>query len=131
MLFTKSILKPKSHEDGIRISVMSRHTLNDGITPNPKISSYSYDTWLKELAPPSKLIRDYLKNNVSWDLYAEKYLEFLNQENISKKIQQLAKRALKRDITLLCIEDKADYCHRKLLAEECQRYETDLVIENK
>ncbi len=38
MLYTKSILKEKVPSDGIRISVMSRHTLNDGITQDNRIT---------------------------------------------------------------------------------------------
>jgi hypothetical protein len=37
MLYTKSIYKPKYLDDGLRISVMSRHTLSDGKTDDPKL----------------------------------------------------------------------------------------------
>lgn len=33
-------------------------------------------------------------------------------------------------MTILCIEDEATECHRKILAEECQRYEKDLIIKH-
>ena len=45
MLYTKSIIKQKSLEDGCRISVMSRHTLNDGITIDSRILPDSFDEW--------------------------------------------------------------------------------------
>jgi len=54
MLFTKSIYKPVSVLDGQRISVMSRHTLEDGVTPDPRINSDSYYAYLKILAPLEK-----------------------------------------------------------------------------
>jgi len=131
MLYTKSIIKPKSLEDGLRISVMSRHTLNNGITPDPRITPNSYDEWFKDLAPSDSLIRDYYKQKFSWDLYKEKYLNFLKQKKISIKIKGLAKRTLRQNITLLCIEEDAEHCHRKLLAEECQRYEPSLEVEHR
>ncbi len=38
MLRTKCILLPKEREDGLRISVMSRHTEDDGKTFCPKLN---------------------------------------------------------------------------------------------
>lgn len=53
MLFTKSILKQKEKGDGIRISVMSRHTLNDGIILDDRIAKHSYDEHLQILSSPN------------------------------------------------------------------------------
>ena len=38
MLRTKCIKAPIESEDDLRVSVMSRHTLADGITPDPEIN---------------------------------------------------------------------------------------------
>ena len=38
-LFTKCILKEKENNDGLRISVMSRHTQNDGVKLDKRITS--------------------------------------------------------------------------------------------
>lgn len=129
MLNTKSILKSKNSRDGLRISVMSRHTLNDGITPDTRITIDSYDKWLKELAPPDRLVRDYYLRKLDWNEYSKKYLSFLRQEQVSSKVKELAKEALEKDITLLCIEEIPNFCHRRILAEECQRYEPTLKVE--
>lgn len=64
MLKTKSILAPIEETDGNRISIMSRHTLNDGITPHPRINNSSYQEWNKVLATPEKLIGDHYKRNL-------------------------------------------------------------------
>ena len=122
MLYTKSILKSKSSRDGLRVSVMSRHTLNDGKTQDTRITIDSYDKWLKELAPPDRLVRDYYSCKLNWNEYSKKYLSFLRQEEVSSKVKELAKEALEKDITLLCIEEIPNFCHRRILAEECQRY---------
>lgn len=39
----RCILADKEDIDGMRISVMSRHTLNDGMTPPPEIADSNYD----------------------------------------------------------------------------------------
>lgn len=54
MLKTKCIKDKPSLDDGERISVMSRHTLCDGETPDPEITLDSYDGWDKELAPTTE-----------------------------------------------------------------------------
>lgn len=131
MLYTKSILKPKSLEDGLRISIMSRHTLNDGITPDERINSGSYDIWLKELAPPEKLVGDFYKRNLPREEYNKKYLNYLRENDVAEKVKNLAEISLDENITLLCIEDDASECHRKIFSEECQRYFPELKVEHR
>lgn len=128
MLYTKCIFHGKEETDGTRISVMSRHTLNDGITPDPRITHTSFDEWRPELAPPAKLVGDYYLRNLSWTEFERRYLEHLSHPNVSSLVSTLAKRTLSNDITLLCVEETAQYCHRRLLAEECQKYESSLII---
>ena len=126
MLRTKSILAPKGDYDRIRISIMSRHTLRDGITPDKRIDENSYDEWLREFAPPLKLIGDYYKRNLPWEKFEERYLDHL--KFIYDKVKKLSETALKKDITLLCIKESSEKCHRRLLAEECKRIKRELEI---
>ncbi len=128
MLKTKSILKPIETTDWLRMSVMSKHTLNDWITPDNRITQRSYDVWMKVFSPPLKLVWDYYKRWLSFEEYKEKYLEYLRQEDINIEVIKLVKQARNKVITLLCIEDIADKCHRKILAEECLKYEPILEI---
>ncbi|MAE13589.1 hypothetical protein CMO92_03410 [Candidatus Woesearchaeota archaeon] len=128
MLNTKSILAPKKESDGRRISVMSRHTLNDGVTPHPQITRESYDEWNKLLSPPSKLLGDYYKRGLPWKQFEQRYREHLTQPNCQAEIQNLAQRSLDSVITLLCIESSPEYCHRRLLAEECKKYQPTLIL---
>lgn len=127
-LYTKSILKNTAPEDGVRISVMSRHTLNDGKTPDTRITADNYSKWMKELAPPAKLVGQWYKNNIEWAEFEKQYLQHLAKPNIATLVQQLANDALTADITILCIEDTAEYCHRRVLAEECLKYAPQLKI---
>lgn len=128
MLKTKSILETKEDTDGLRISVMSRHTLDDGITPHPEITNSSYDQWLPILAPPAKLLGDYYKKGLPWEQFEQKYLSYIRSSNIRTEVVQLAEKSLDSVITLLCIEESPEYCHRKLLAEECKKYQPNLAL---
>lgn len=128
MLKTKSILESIEESDGLRISIMSRHTLNDGITPHPEIYSLSYDLWMPSLSPPARLLGDYYKRGLPWDQFENKYLEYIRQPKVQIKVQNLAKESLDSVITLLCIEESPKYCHRRILAEECKKYQPSLVL---
>ena len=128
MLKTKCIFSPIEESDGIRISVMPRHTLNDEITLNPKINPHSYNFWLPSLAPPLKLIGSYYRRDLPWEEYETKYLEYLRQIQISINVKNLARISLKSDVSLLCIENTPEHCHRRLLAEECKKYENSLIL---
>lgn len=127
-LITKSILAPIEKEDGWRISVMSRHTLEDGVTPDERIGQERYNEHMIDLAPSPKLIGDYYKRGLSWEDYKKRYLTELNDPSKTKLVKKLASRALKENITILCIEEKPDFCHRRLLAEECKKYEPELGV---
>jgi uncharacterized protein YeaO (DUF488 family) len=131
MIHTKCILHPKSPKDGVRVSVMSRHTLNDGITPHPDIKPGTFNTWLKIFAPADKLVGDYYKRGLSFDEFKRRYLEYLRLPEIQERLRKFAKLALKQDFTLMCIEEIADNCHRKILAEEMQRLEPTLKVLHK
>ena len=128
MIKTKSILYDKEDTDGLRISVMSRHTLNDGVTPHPEITNSSYDQWLQILAPPAKLIGDYYKRGLPWKKFEQKYLDYIRSLNVQPEVQKLAEQSLDSVITLLCVEESPEFCHRRLLAEECKRYQPNLVL---
>lgn len=131
MIYTRCIFSQDEGRDGIRISVMSRHTLNDGLTPDPRITMYSYNLWMQELAPPTKLVGDYYKRGLPWEKFSEEYQKFLKEPGMATRVKALAKLGLEKTVTLLCAEETADKCHRRLLAEECQRYEPSLKVEHK
>lgn len=121
MIRTKGILAPKEPSDGRRLSIMSRHTLNDGVTPDSRIGLSSYDEWAPVFAPPAKLIGDYYLRGLLWQEFERNYLEYLQRPEVRREVRILAERGLNEVITLLCIEDSPQYCHRRLLAEECKR----------
>ncbi|MFZ2192856.1 MAG: DUF488 family protein [Candidatus Moraniibacteriota bacterium] len=130
-LFTKSIIKEREPNEK-RISVMSRHTKEDGVTPDERIiERVTFDEWQKDFAPPEKLVGAYYRKEILWEEFERKYFEFLRSDKIKPKVEDFAKRCIEEVITLMCIEDTADKCHRRLLAEELQRYQPHLKIIHK
>ena len=126
MLFTRSILRPPAHEDGIRISVMSRHTLNDGVTPDMRIQKFHFH--LPVLGPSPKLIGSYYKRGVSFNEFTILYRHQISQGRKCIWVRLIAFAATFCDITLLCIEDDAQVCHRSILARECVKYQPKLTV---
>ena len=131
MLYTKSIIKPKFPEEELRISVMSRHTLDDGITPDERIlNSDCYDSWFKVLAPPEKLVGAFYRGELKREEYNKKYLGYLRTFHVAKVVKKIACLARRINITVECIEEDADNCHRSIFAKECRRYYSDLEIKH-
>ena len=128
MLNTKYILKPRKKEEGLIISVMSRHTLKDGKTPDRRIIKFvNYDLWLPIFAPPLKLVGDYY-GGLPWEEFEQRYLNYLSQPDVKVEVQKLAEESLRRITTLSCIEKDPEKCHRRLLAERCKEYQPGLVL---
>ena len=129
MLRTKSIFAPKEPSDGKRVSVMSIHKLDDGLTPHPKINADSYDDWMKELAPPDRLIGAYLHRGLPFEEFEFGYIRHLRQAKIAEKVLDLAAECLDNTVTILCKDEFPEHCHRRLLAEECKRYQLKLILD--
>lgn len=125
-LYTGCIYHP--HHVRFRISIMNRHTLVDGITPDPQINAQSYDRWEQSVAPPSRLLGDYYKRGLPWEEFERQYLLHIQKPELAPKLIGLIQLGLLRDITLLCQEETPERCHRRLLAEECQRIKKELEV---
>jgi len=102
---------------------MSRHTLNDGITPDPRITRDRFVIHLPQLAPSPKLIGNYYKRKLPWEEFQIRYLQEMRADPAREFVRFLSRMSLKNVITILCIEETAEFCHRRLLAEECKRLE--------
>lgn len=127
-LYTRAIKAPKRNGDGKRISVMSRHTLRDGKTPDPEITNEMYDEWRKELGPPPKLIGAYYRHEISWDEFARSFREYLALPSVESLLRDLITLAHNSSVTILCVEDTPEYCHRRLIAEQCSLLNSTLTI---
>lgn len=116
MIRTGCILLARTPEDGLRASVMSRHTLADGVTLDARIGPGAFDEWWRELAPPDRLVGAYYKRSMPWAAFEAAYLEHLIRSVVTLQRLVDASRDA-RDLTLLCIEESPERCHRRLLAE--------------
>lgn len=125
-LFTKCIKLNPSKKDGYRISIMSRHTLEDGITPDPEIKKFKQH-W-PVLAPTPRLIGDYYKRGLSWEKFEGRFNEFLELEAQQHALQEIIRMAYEGDVTLMCVEKTPEKCHRRLVAEKIKEMEPDLKV---
>ncbi|MEU7748218.1 DUF488 domain-containing protein [Nonomuraea sp. NPDC049158] len=66
-----------------------------------------------DLAPTQPMLDDYKKHGASWAAYEDRFLELMKHRHIEDTIPQ----ELLNNAVLLCSEDKAHHCHRRLVAE--------------
>ncbi|MGK0208893.1 MAG: hypothetical protein ACI83O_000152 [Patescibacteria group bacterium] len=119
VLYSKSIFDDVLEDDGLRISVMSRHTLNDGVTADSRLEG-KFTYWMPELGPPATLVGDHYKRGLSWDGFSERYVDYLRTDvEVSFRVNLLSRLALSCDVTVLCVEPLGENCHRRLLLDEC------------
>ncbi|MFZ0035465.1 MAG: DUF488 family protein [Sedimentisphaerales bacterium] len=104
---TKCIYEPKSKNDGYRVLVMR-------LWPRG-ISKDKIDIWVKDLGTPPDLIKKWKSGSISWAEFSKQYRKFATQHK--DKIDELALKAKKETITLLCSCRDGKYCHRALLEE--------------
>ena len=128
MLNTKCILAEPDISDGFRISVMNRHTLEDGKTPDSRIKPSRYGAHWGILAPSSKLVGEYYREQRPWEWYEPRYLAEIRGAEKYGWVQLLVEIAMRHEVTVMCIEDTPEHCHRRLLAEECKRLRADLEV---
>lgn len=108
MVKTKRAYDPVEESDGIRILVS-----RSWARPYSK-KELAITDWLKNLAPSEELHHDWQERKISWEEYTLRYHEeMLGQQ---EAIRELAKRAKRGTITLLCFEyEDNPCCHRHLL----------------
>ncbi len=129
MIQTKCIFATKSNYDGLRVSIMSRHTLNDGKTPDKRIQRSMYDIHCVDLAPSPKLVGAFYRGEVSFDEYVLYYIQYLRSTKVLRNaIEAIAHWALVDNMTFLCQEEFPQRCHRSIFAKECKRCEPKLNI---
>jgi uncharacterized protein YeaO (DUF488 family) len=119
--------------DGLLISIMSRHTLNDGRTPDTEITEASFDEWWPELAPSDALLGWYYRqpqppSREIWETFEEEFLYYLHCPTAEMYLFHLAELARYHNVKILYIEPTPEHCHRRLVAEACRRVDPSLKI---
>jgi uncharacterized protein (DUF488 family) len=79
------------------------------------------------LAPTEKLLDEYKKGMISWQLYEEEYYKILEERNIKNTLDEKYNRNFDK-VCLLCSEHTADQCHRRLAAEYIKKVCPELDI---
>jgi len=115
-LYTASIQRKRNEKDGFRVSVM-RFNRN----------YYDFDMLMIGLAPSKDLLLSYKKGKIKWKEYEERYKNEVLKKN-NELVELVADMAEDRDVTLLCWEKSPQKCHRRLIVEECKKYNPDLKV---
>jgi len=76
------------------------------------------------LAPTQEMLDDYKKKTKDWSAYETQFLDLM----ALRKVEQSVSREQIADACLLCSEDKADRCHRRLVAEYLKQHWGDVEI---
>jgi uncharacterized protein YeaO (DUF488 family) len=104
---TKNIYEPSGPEDGCRVLVMR-------FWPRG-VKKGKIDCWEKELGTSPELIKKWKSGSINWPDFSKQYINSMSEQK--DKIAQLAQRAKKGPITLLCSCRDAGHCHRELLRQ--------------
>ena len=109
----KSIYDPKSKDDGFRVLVMQYWPRG--------VKKEKVDAWFKELGTSKELIKAWKSGKVTWPEFRKRYVADLQDEDKQAIIRDLAKRAKKEKITVLCGCRDPTNCHRIILKELTER----------
>ena len=105
----KRIYEPPSEDDGYR--VLSTRYWPRGI-PKSRVDEYTTKT-----APSRELLREFKHEGLSWEDYVPRYLDEMRSEAAISVIQRLAAMAKSGSMTLMCICEDENRCHRSLLRD--------------
>lgn len=77
------------------------------------------------LAPTPELLDSYKKRKGSWDEYEQKFLALMEDRNVA---EVLDRSLFSLPAALLCSEDSAEHCHRRLVLEHLEKKWGDVRI---
>ena len=131
-------IKSERTNPGEYFSIMSRHTLNDGLTPDPEIDCDTAHHF-KLFAPPDMLVGDWYSgrlgehNSESFESnFRPRYIDHLSSRELL--VRNLGERAMTHDINVMCIEPTPRFgapllCHRRLFVEYSKALLPSLEVE--
>ena len=109
----KSIYDPKSKDDGLRVLVMQYWPRG--------VKKGKVDVWFRELGTSKELIKAWKAGKLTWPEFRKRYLADLKETHKQAVVHELAKRARKGRVTLLCGCRDPNRCHRIILKEEIEK----------
>ncbi len=80
----------------------------------------------EDLAPTQEMLDTYKKKKGDWDEYEKEFLALMR----SRGVERTAKGEVVDWSCLLCSEETAEHCHRRLVAEYLQEKWRDVTIEH-
>lgn len=105
---TKRIYDPREPTDGTRILVMR-------IYPRG-VRRDAFDEWRKELGTAPELIKAWKAQTITWSQLAQRFkAQMKTDAQAQASLQELARRARTKQLTLLCGCADEAHCHRSLL----------------
>jgi uncharacterized protein YeaO (DUF488 family) len=83
----------------------------------------AFHEWRKELGTEPDLIRAWKSGAIAWDEFARRYEAQISADpKAQASLNELAQRARKETLTLLCACDDEAHCHRTLLKAMIERH---------
>ena len=79
---------------------------------------------MPELAPTEEILHEYRKSGGEWAAYEERFVSLISD----RRIEKLLSKKEAHLACLLCSEQTADHCHRRLVAEYLKEKWGDLEI---
>lgn len=79
---------------------------------------------MPDLAPPQELLKAYRDRAITWDDYESQFLTLMAE----RRVEDLPIRDVIANACLLCSEETAEHCHRRLVAEYLQDHWGDVEI---
>lgn len=80
-----------------------------------------------EFAPTDEMLRPYKQGNISWEAYADRFLNLMAKRNI----EHIFNSAELNNSCLLCSEHEPHLCHRRLIVEYLKEHgHKDAVIKH-
>ena len=108
-IHTKSVYSPAEPTDGRR--VLTTQYWPRGI---PKRAAHEY---VRSLGPSRDLLHGFKRGEISWDVYKERYLKEMQEEDARAEIRRLANLVQRETVTILCVCKDESRCHRTLLRD--------------
>lgn len=105
----KSVYEEPSPDDGYR--VLTTNYWPRGVTKERG------GAYLRVLAPERELLKRYKAGAMGWDEYRAAYIERMNGDEQQTVIRDLAERARRETVTIMCVCKEAVECHRGALIE--------------
>jgi uncharacterized protein YeaO (DUF488 family) len=95
MIKIKRAYEPANQRDGYRVLV-------DRLWPRGiKKSAFSLNEWAKEIAPSTELRKSFGHDPTKWAEFSKKYQAELRSAEAKGKLEELAKRARRSNLTLV------------------------------